>query len=224
MQLQYFPVAPLFMVLLLAAFAVLVAVVEFGVISYAYEKMGVGRHYIFGILLLSLAGSAINIPLAALPAKDIVVEKTVVFLGVRYAVPEVEHEGRTVVAINLGGAVIPLALSVFVLIKNEIYVEAAIGITIIALITHFLARLVPGMGIAISPLFPPILAAIIALLITREYAAPLAYISGSLGCLLGADIFNLYRIQDLGAPVVSIGGAGISDGVFLTGIIAVLLA
>jgi len=45
-----------------------------------------------------------------------------------------------------------------------------------------------------------------------------------MGCLLGADILNLDRIRDLGAPIASIGGAGISDGVFLTGIIAVLVA
>lgn len=39
-----------------------------------------------------------------------------------------------------------------------------------------------------------------------------------------ADVLNLYHIRELGAPIASIGGAGISDGVFLTGIIAVLLA
>lgn len=74
------------------------------------------------------------------------------------------------------------------------------------------------------PLLPPILAAVAALLSDRQHAAPLAYIAGSIGTLLGADIFNLYRIQDLGAPIASIGGAGISDGIFLTGILAVLLA
>jgi uncharacterized membrane protein len=52
--------------------------------------------------------------------------------------------------------------------------------------------------------------------------APLAYVSGSLGVLIGADLFNLEKIRGLGAPVASIGGAGTFDGVFLTGIIAVL--
>ncbi len=69
-SMHYFPVTPLFMVLLFVAFAVLVALIEFGAITYAYEKMGVGRRYILGILLLSLLGSAVNIPLAELPAKD----------------------------------------------------------------------------------------------------------------------------------------------------------
>jgi uncharacterized membrane protein len=45
-----------------------------------------------------------------------------------------------------------------------------------------------------------------------------------LGTLIGADLMNLGSIQGLHAPVLSIGGAGTFDGVFLTGILAVLLA
>jgi uncharacterized membrane protein len=221
---HYFPVTPLFMVLLFAAFAVLVAVIEFGLISYAYEKIGVGRRYVFAVLLLSLLGSAVNIRIAQLPAHDVVVEREVDFFGVAYVVPAIEHQGGTILAINLGGAVIPLALSIFLLIKNEIYGEAALGVAIVAFFTYLLATPVPRLGIAIPPLWPPLIAAAVALLITRRHTAALAYIAGSVGCLLGADVFNLYRIRELGAPIVSIGGAGISDGVFLTGIIAVLLA
>jgi uncharacterized membrane protein len=82
LSMHYFPVTPLFMVLLFVALTVLVALIQFGVITYAYEKMGVGRGYILGVLLLSLLGSAINIPIAALPAKDIVVERAVNYFGV----------------------------------------------------------------------------------------------------------------------------------------------
>jgi uncharacterized membrane protein len=221
---HYFPVTPLFMVLLFVVLAAVVALLQFGVLTYAYEKMGVGRRYILGILLLSLLGSAINIPIAELPAKDIVVQSTVDYFGVRYAVPTIEHQGRTILAINLGGALIPMALSLFLLVKHEIYLEAAVGVAAMAAVTHLLARPVPGVGIALPPLLPPILAAAIALLISRKHAAPLAYIAGSMGCLLGADVLNLNRIRELGAPIASIGGAGISDGIFLTGIIAVLLA
>jgi uncharacterized membrane protein len=45
-----------------------------------------------------------------------------------------------------------------------------------------------------------------------------------LGTLIGADILNLPKVQGLAVPVASIGGAGTFDGIFLTGIIAVLLA
>jgi len=205
-------------------FAMVVALVEFGVLGYAYEKMGIGRRHILGILLLSLFGSAVNIPLAELPAKDIVVERAVNFFGVWYTVPEIVQEGRTIIAVNLGGALIPLGLSVYLLVKRGIYAEAAVGVAVMAVISHLLARPVPGVGIAMPTLLPPVLAAIVAVLISRQHAAPLAYVAGSMGCLLGADVLNLGRIQELGAPIASIGGAGISDGVFLTGIIAVLLA
>jgi uncharacterized membrane protein len=75
------------------------------------------------------------------------------------------------------------------------------------------------------PVFAPVVTtAIVALVVSREYAPPLAYISGSLGTLIGADLLNLDKISGLGAPVASIGGAGTFDGIFLTGILAVLLA
>ena len=81
-----------------------------------------------------------------------------------------------------------------------------------------------GIGIAV-PVFAPVVAtAILAFILSREYAAPLAYIGGSMGTLIGADLLNLDKINGLGAPVASIGGAGTFDGIFLTGILAVLLA
>ncbi len=89
---------------------------------------------------------------------------------------------------------------------------------------HYLAHPVPGLGIAIPVFVPPISAAVIALLLSARHAAPLAYIGGSLGTLIGADILNLGKIQGLGAPVASIGGAGTFDGIFMTGVLAVLFA
>ncbi len=221
---HYFPVTPLFMVLLGLVLIVVVALVEVGAITYAYEKMGIRRQYVFSILLLSLLGSAINIPIAEFPAKDIRVAQVVNFFGVQYVVPAIEHRGRTILAINLGGALIPLAISIYLLVKNKVYVEAAVAIAIVAVVTNRMAWPVPGVGIALSPLVAPVVAALAAVIVSRRHAAPVAYIAGSVGTLLGADIFNLYLIRDLGAPVASIGGAGIGDGVFLAGIVAVLLA
>ena len=91
-------------------------------------------------------------------------------------------------------------------------------------VCHFLAKPVPGLGIALPIFVPAIASAVVAMVLSLRQAAPLAYISGSLGALVGADLLNLGRVQGLGAPVVSIGGAGTFDGVFLTGILAVLLA
>jgi uncharacterized membrane protein len=131
---------------------------------------------------------------------------------------------KTVIAVNVGGAVIPTLLSLHLLIKNWIWSAAAIATLIVTLACYVLAQPVPGIGIAIPSLSPPIIAATVALLVARTNVAAVAYISGSLGTLIGADLLNLGRVQGLGAPVVSIGGAGTFDGIFLTGIIAVLLA
>jgi uncharacterized membrane protein len=94
----------------------------------------------------------------------------------------------------------------------------------VALILHWLATPVPGVGIAVPVFLPAIATAVVALVLSRDNAAPLAYIGGSLGTLIGADLTNLDKVRGLGAPVASIGGAGTFDGIFLTGILAVLLA
>jgi uncharacterized membrane protein len=65
---------------------------------------------------------------------------------------------------------------------------------------------------------------LLALVLDPEHAAHLAYISGVFGVLIGADILRLNTIAALGTPVAAIGGAGTFDGIFLTGIIAALLA
>ncbi len=218
-----FPVTTPYMLLGLL-FVVAVALVQAGVISYAYEKMGISRRYVLGILLLTLGGSAINIPIAEFPAQNIEREKVFRYLGVDYVVPVWEHENKTILAVNLGGAVIPVALSLYLLARNELYFEGGVAILVVTLVTHWMAHPVRGMGIAISPLVAPIVAALAAILISRKHAAPVAYIAGSVGTLLGADVLNLGVIRDLGAPVASIGGAGVADGVFLAGIVAVLLA
>lgn len=63
-----------------------------------------------------------------------------------------------------------------------------------------------------------------ALILAFRRAPAVAYVSGSMGALIGADLLNLGRVAEMGAPVLSIGGAGTFDGVFLTGILAGLLA
>ncbi|MGH6716828.1 MAG: DUF1614 domain-containing protein, partial [Bradyrhizobium sp.] len=130
----------------------------------------------------------------------------------------------TVLAVNIGGAVIPALMSVYLVLRYRLWVRAAIAVIAIAFIIHTMATPVRGVGIAVPVFVPVIATTIIAFILSREYAAPLAYIGGSLGTLIGADLLNLDKITGLGAPVASIGGAGTFDGIFLTGILAVLVA
>ena len=138
--------------------------------------------------------------------------------------PVVVKQPGIVIAVNIGGAVIPTLLSLYLLYANKAWSRGLIATAIIAALVHMVATPVRGTGIAVPILVPPASTAIVAILIARRDAAALAYISGSLGTLIGADLPNLGAVQGLGAPVASIGGAGTFDAIFLTGIMAVLLA
>jgi uncharacterized membrane protein len=90
--------------------------------------------------------------------------------------------------------------------------------------SYALSQPVPGMGIAMPMLVPPLIAALIGLVLGGDTAPQLAYVSGTMGVLIGADLLRFRDISRLGAPIASIGGAGTFDGIFLTGIFAALLA
>jgi uncharacterized membrane protein len=122
------------------------------------------------------------------------------------------------------GAVIPIAISIYLLARNTLWIRGLAATAVVALVCHRIATLVPGLGIAMPSFAPPLVTTVAALLISPANAPAVAYISGSLGTLIGADLMNLGRIQGLGAPIVSIGGAGTFDGIFITGIVSVLLA
>jgi uncharacterized membrane protein len=219
----YAPLAlPLFL-LLLALFAVFVFVVEVRILAYAYRKVGVRPRYVFLVLLLSLVGSHVNIPLYQVPVERVLPPQEVWMFGWRYEIPPVIEQGATVVAINVGGALIPILVSVYLFFRARMYGRMIVGTAIVALVVHSLAQVAPGMGIAVPIFVPPLVAAGVGLALAFRRAPPLAYVAGSMGTLIGADVMNLGRIAELGAPIVSIGGAGTFDGVFLTGIIAGLL-
>lgn len=219
----YAPIAlPLFL-LLLALFAVFIFVVEVRILAYAYRKVGVRPRYVFLVLLLSLVGSHVNIPLYRVPVERVLPPQEVWMFGWRYEIPPVIEQGATVVAINVGGALIPILVSAYLFFRARMYGRMIVGTAIVALVVHSLAQVAPGMGIAVPIFVPPLVAAGVGLALAFRRAPPLAYVAGSMGTLIGADVMNLGRIAELGAPVVSIGGAGTFDGVFLTGIIAGLL-
>ncbi len=220
---HYFPIAWPFILGLAIVFFVVVALVELNLLKYAYERMGVAPRYVLALLLFSLIGSAINIPVAQLPPERMVAGGLVDYFGVSYVVPVVQESPGTIIAVNVGGAVIPVILSIYLLRKNKLYLRGAMGVAVVALVTNHLAQPVRGVGISIPIFVPPLVAALAAMVLGWRQAAPLAYIAGSLGTLIGADLLNLDKVQGLGAPVASIGGAGTFDGVFLTGILAVLI-
>jgi uncharacterized membrane protein len=206
---------------LIVAFALALFLV--GAVAYAYRRIGISESSLFLLLMLSLLGGLVNIPLARVKGRERVTVSEIVVFGMRYRVPVMEHTSDTIVAVNVGGALIPAGLSVYLLASDGVWWQAALAVVLVAAFVHRIARPVPGLGIAVPALAPPLLAAAAALLIAPSKAAAVAYVAGSLGTVIGADLLNLRKLGDLGASVASIGGAGTFDGVFLSGIVAVVL-
>jgi uncharacterized membrane protein len=198
----------------------------------AFTKIGFTWSQALFVLLASLLGSSINIPLTDMQCNaPMIRERYVRVFGIQYRVPAVESMScNTLLAINLGGAVIPSLISIVLISRFPASLPYALaGIAFVAILTNLVAKPVQGLGIVTPALLPPLSAALAAILLVYVGGAPhdfiflIAYVSGTLGTLLGADILNLGKIRNLGAPVASIGGAGTFDGVFLSGLIAVLL-
>ncbi|HEU5017740.1 MAG TPA: DUF1614 domain-containing protein [Pseudolabrys sp.] len=223
-QYQYLPLTPGFFSILVVIFLAVLVLVQLGALRYAYLRLGVSPSAALLLLAGSLIGSYFNVPVAQIPGHRIVAGAAVDFFGMQYQVPVLLRQPGTVIAVNIGGAAIPTLMSIYLLLRYELWIRGALAVAGVAAFVHWLATPVPGLGIAVPVLGPVIATAIVAVILSREHAAPLAYIAGSLGTLIGADLLNLGDIGALGAPIASIGGAGTFDGIFLTGIAAVLLA
>ena len=223
-KLQYLPLALPHFSLLAGLLIALIVLIQLRALRLAYMSIGLGSGAALLLLLASLAGSYLNIPVARLSEHRFVAGREVLFFGVRHMIPTMVEWPGTIIAVNVGGAVIPGLLSFYLLVRNDLWIRGLFATAGVAAVCHLLATPVAGLGIALPVFVPPLSAAAVALLLSRRQAAPLAYIGGSLGTLIGADLLNLDKIQGLGAPVASIGGAGTFDGIFVTGVLAVLLA
>ena len=221
----YLPLAPEFFAILVLAFIITAVAIQFRLLRYAYMQLGVSSRAAVLLLLASLIGSYVNIPVAEIPSHASTASQQVVeFFGMRYYLPVAGGAPTTIIAVNVGGAVIPIIMSLYLLAHYHLWFKGAIATAVLAALCYYLASPVPGVGIAVPLFVPAIASAIMAFVLDRAYVAPLAYIAGSLGTLIGADLMNLDKIAGLGAPVASVGGAGTFDGIFLTSIIAVLLS
>ena len=221
---DYFLLAPTFLYLLFGALIAVLILIEIRILRLAGSRTAVNRRYILVMLLLSWLGSYIDIPLVRIPSREYMAEHEFLLFGMKYVTPVIVNAPGTVIAINVGGALIPMVLSICLLIKKKLYLTSALGVTMVATIVLLLASPVPGTGIAVPVFIPPLVTAATALLLSKTHAAPLAYICGSLGTLIGGDLLNLGRIQSLGTSAASIGGAGMFDGIFITGLLAMVIA
>ena len=223
-QLHYLPLSPLFFSILVGVLLGLFILIQLGALRYAYMRLGLGSGAALALLVASLIGSYFNIPIAELPEQEIISGREITYFGMHYVVPTVVDWPGTVIAVNVGGALIPGLMSLYLLARYRLWLLGLASTACVGAVCYSLADPVPGVGIALPVFVPALTTALVALLLSYRQAAPLAFISGSLGTLIGADLLNLDKVQGLGAPIASIGGAGTFDGVFLTGVLAVLIA
>ncbi len=219
---------PLIFLLMMAFFLAALILLPFlmlGMIGGAFIKLGLSPSLMFWLLIFTLVGSMVNIPIYTLKSEEVVGDTVVSYFGMRVRVPRMPPGGRTVLAVNVGGAVIPVALCLYLLTQMDFGLYLPLLVGGVTLVVNRLARPIKGLGIGVPGLVPPLVAVLGAYLLSPpELRAPSAYIASTMGILIGADLLRLGEISRLGAPVASIGGAGTFDAIFLSGIIAVMLS
>ena len=217
----FLPLSVLFFLFLILLLPVLFFLIQIGAVGAAFSKLGMSPQVGFLVFSLSLLLSVVNIPLIEKEAPQLTTglpEFMRYYFGLGSTITQ-----RQVIAINVGGAIIPLLLVLYLLPRVPLG-KTALAVAISTIVCKFLARPVAGMGIALPAFIPPVVSALLAMMLAPKNPAPVAYITGAVGTLVGADLLNLSRISQVGAGVVSIGGAGVFDGIYLAGIVAVLLS
>ncbi len=211
-------------VLLAGALVGVAAILLAGGVTVVSRRLGISETTALLALGASLAGSWINIPVAHLHSRGPDLAWEIRLRGGVFLMRPVVPVHETIVAVNLGGAVLPVALSALLLVRVGASVEALAAVAIVAVVARFASRIVPGVGIVMPFWIAPLAAAASAVALAPEHSAAVAYSAAAVGTLIGADLARLRQVGRIGATVVSIGGAGTFDGIFLGGVVAVALA
>ncbi len=216
---------PARLLVVVVAVAFLVAFVQLGVLQLAFHKLGLSADSAALLLMVTLFGSLLNLPLFTVRTDPAEQERRLRDIPPALLARIKVIPGRTVIAVNVGGCVVPLAFSLYLFnLSRPDVLHAVTAVATVAMVSYGISFSIPRVGIAMPVLVAPLTAAVAALMLDPEQAPALAYIGGTLGVLIGADLLRLKDIGRLGEPMASIGGAGSFDGIFVTGIVAVLLA
>lgn len=215
---------PVRLLFLIAAAVIIITVVQLGILQIAFDKLGLSADSATLLLIVTLFGSTINLPLFTIGTDPVEQEKRLRELPRMLSRHITVIPGKTIIAVNVGGCVVPLAFSLYLFnFSQPGFLTVLVAVAAVSMVSYGISFSVPRVGIAMPILIAPVAAAVVALTLDPEGAGALAYIGGTLGVLIGADLLRMKDIKKLGEPVASIGGAGSFDGIFVTGIVAVLL-
>ena len=154
-DLHFFPHPPLYTLAFLLLLALAVVFLRYYLIGHAYEKLGLSRRAAIAILFAALLGSGINIPVVQLPAERVVEPRIIQFFGMQYVIPSVVERQSTVIAVNVGGAVIPVLLVMYLVAKFGISRRGLLALAVVTLVTHVLAHPFPASASRL-PATPPV--------------------------------------------------------------------
>ena len=219
----YLPVSLLLFLLLLLLLPFIWIVVALDVVEIAVSKLGFSPNVAFLLFAAVLVGSTINIPLYKVESiTPMIPDFRDMWLRHFLGIPLHKIRRTTVVALNVGGGLIPVLLAIYELTRSN--PVAIFWVTlIVTIVSYYSAQIVPGIGIQMNALIAPLTAVISAVLIAEPFASSVAFAGGILGTLIGADLLHLREIERMGAGVISIGGAGVFDGIAMCGLFALLL-
>lgn len=217
----------------LLLFLILLALLPFvfgELFSTALMKLHLDPRAALLVILGILIGSGINIPVRHLVRDEDVLGEPPMLFGLSGWWPRLQRAPReTIIAVNVGGCLIPLGLALYETLFLVIEAPVALlGLLVAVLLNtlacYWMARPIEGIGIAMPGLMPALVAALCAVTVTPDQAAPVAFAAGVLGPLIGADLLHLRDMEKIATGVASIGGAGTFDGIVLSGIVAAYLA
>jgi uncharacterized membrane protein len=221
---------PLFSVFAFVVMIVLLPILFGELLAASLGKLHLSPGLALLLMIAIIIGGLVNIPIKRIAHERLVPMHPLAVYGLGGLWPEMTRERReTVIAVNFGGCVVPTCLAAYQLL----FLVAAGASTLLALVVaagtniavcYFIARPVAGVCILMPGLVPAAVAAILALLMAPGDAAPVAYVAGVAGPLIGADLLHLREIEESAVGVASIGGAGTFDGIVLSGIVAAYLA
>ena len=212
------------LLLFLGLLLTLITFVQIGALTLAFDRLGLSPVSALLLLLASLFGSALNLPLFVIRAEAPPATRMPPGLRGLLRPPAREFRGRTLVAVNVGGCLVPVLFSAFLATRGTLAPGPVMTVVLtVATASYWVSRPLPGIGIGMPMFVAPIVAALTAVLVDPVNRAALAYIGGTLGVLIGADLLRFQDIRRMGTPLASIGGAGTFDGIFITGVVAVLL-
>lgn len=196
----------------------------------ALARLGLSPEVSIAAAVGIFLGGMVNLPVKKIAREEVVEIPPTYLFGIGRLLPRrVRREAHTVIAVNVGGCLVPLGLAGYELWRLAGMGWDVLGLALVAAAVNTavcwkVARPIPRVGIAMPALVPAVVAALTALLLLPEMAPPVAFVAGVLGPLLGADLLHWGDMKEIATGVASIGGAGTFDGIVLSGLVATLLA